>query len=141
MAKAACPLVLVRVVFVLGSAFFKSDLFGYALLLGFAIALMLVIRHYSELYVWGLAAQARAPFARYFLANSAITVATTAPALLLGLAWLFKERFKPFVFYSSAAVACSGLWTGYDEFERLATYYPHLSLIGYSARAINTRSS
>ena len=27
----------------------KSELFGYALLFGFAIALMLVIRHYSEL--------------------------------------------------------------------------------------------
>jgi hypothetical protein len=133
MPNAACPLLLLMVVSVLGSAFFKSDLFGYALLLGFAIALMLVIRHYSELYVWDLAAQARAPFARYFLANSAITVASTAPALLLGLAWLFKERLKPFVFYASAAVvACSGLCVraGYEEFERLATYYPHLSLIG-----------
>jgi hypothetical protein len=55
-----------------GSASFKSDLFGYALLFGFAIALMLVIRHYSELYVWGLAIEARSPLVRYFLANSAI---------------------------------------------------------------------
>ncbi len=92
---------------------------------------MLVIHHYSELYVWGLAIEAHSHWARYFLANSAIPVASITPELLLGLAWLFKERLNPFVFYASAAVvACSGRWTGYDEFERLATYYPHLSLIG-----------
>ena len=49
------------VVFVLGSAFFKSELFGHFLLLAFAIALMVVINHYTELYVWGLAYQARSP--------------------------------------------------------------------------------
>src|SRR5258708_8275620 len=105
MANAVYPLLLLLVLYVLGAAFFKSDLFGYALLLGFAIALMLVIRHYSELYVWGLAARAHAPWARYFLANSAITVASTAPTLLLGLAWLFKEPLNPVVFYASAS-AC-----------------------------------
>src|SRR5713226_3422455 len=131
MANAVYPLLLLMVLYVLGAAFFKSDLFGYALLLGFAIALMLVIRRYSELYVWGLVIEVHSPRARYFIANSAITVASTAPAFLLGLAWLFKERFNPFVFYASAAaVACSGLWTGYEEFERLATYYPHLPFIG-----------
>jgi hypothetical protein len=131
MPNAAYPLLLLLVVFVLGSAFFKSDLFGYALLLGFAIALMLVIRHYSELYVWGLAAQARAPLARYFLANSTITVASIAPALMLGLVWLFRERLHAFALYATAtAVATSGLATGYDEFKRLATYYPHFSFIG-----------
>ena len=131
MANAVYPLLLLLVLYVLGMAFFKSDLFGYVLVCGFEIALMIVIRHYSELYVWGLAIQAHSPWARYFIANSAITVASIAPAFLLGLAWLFKERVKPFVFYASAAVvAGSGLWTGYDEFGRLAPYYPHLPLIG-----------
>src|SRR5260370_8783633 len=99
MASAVYRLLLVMVVFVLGAAFFKSDLFGYVLLCGFEIALMIVIRHYSELYVWGLVIEAHSPWARYFIANSAITVASTAPALLLGLACLFKKRPKPFVFY------------------------------------------
>ena len=113
MANAVYPLLLLMVLYVLGAAFFKSDLFGYAMLCGFEIALMIVIRHYSELYVWGLVIEAHSPWARYFIANSAITVASTAPAFLLSLAWLFKERFNPFVFYASAAaVAGSGLWTG-----------------------------
>ena len=131
MANAVSPLLLLLVLYVLGMAFFKSDLFGYVLVCGFEIALMIVIRHYSELYVWGLAIQEHSPWARYFIANSAITVASNAPALLLGIAWLFKERLKPFVFYASAAVvAGSGFWTGYDEFGRVATYYPHLPFIG-----------
>jgi type IV secretion system protein VirD4 len=130
MAAAVYPLLLLLVVYVLGAAFFKSELFSYVLLLGFAIALMVVIRHYSELYVLGLAVQAQARWARYFLAYSAITVASIAPALLLGLAWLFKERLKPFVLYASAAAAASsGFATAYEEIERLATYYPHLSLL------------
>ena len=85
MPNAVYPLLLLMVVYVLGAAFFKSELFGHALLLAFAMVLMLVIRHYSELYVWGLAYQTRTPLARYFLANSAITVASVAPALVLGL--------------------------------------------------------
>ncbi len=126
MPNAAYPLLLLMVVYVLGAAFFKSELFGHALVLCFAIALMLVIRHYSELYVWGLAYQTRTPLARYFLANSAI-----APALVLGLVWLFRERLHAFALYAAAAaVATSGLATGYEEFTRLATYYPHLSLLG-----------
>jgi hypothetical protein len=67
MPAAVYPLLLLMVVYVLGAAFFKSELFGPALLLAFAMALMLVIRHYSELYVWGLAYQARSPWARSFL--------------------------------------------------------------------------
>jgi len=93
--------------------------------------MMLVVRHYSELYVIGLAAQARTPYARYFLANSAITVSTAAPLLLLAVAWLFREQLNPFVLYSTVAVVVfSGLWTGYDEVARLSTFYPHLSFVG-----------
>ena len=80
MANAVYPLLLLLVLYVLGMAFFKSDLFGYVLVCGFEIALMIVIRHYSELYVWGLAIQEHSPWARYFIANSAITVASIAPA-------------------------------------------------------------
>jgi hypothetical protein len=109
MPNAVYPLLLLMVVYVLGAAFFKSELFGHALLLAFAMVLMLVIRHYSELYVWGLAYQTRTPWARYFLANSAITVASIAPALMLGLVWLFREQFHAFALYASAAaVATSG---------------------------------
>jgi type IV secretion system protein VirD4 len=121
---------LLMVVYVLGAAFFKSELFGHALLLAFAMALMLVIRHYSELYVWGFAYQARSPWARSFLANSAITVAAIAPALMLGLVWLFKDQLHTYILYgAAAAVACSGLTTGYDEFARLAPYYSRVSLV------------
>jgi type IV secretion system protein VirD4 len=130
MPNAVYPLLLLMVVYVLGAAFFKSELFGHALLLAFAMALMLVIRHYSELYVWGLAYQAHSPWARYFLANSAITVAAIAPALMLGLVWTVRERVHSFALYAAAiAVATSGLTTGYDEFARLAPYYPRLSLV------------
>ncbi len=112
------------------AAFFKSELLGHALVVAFAMALMLVLRHYSELYVWGLAYQAQSPWARYFLANSAITVASIAAALMLGLVWLFRERFHTFALYAAAAaVATSGLTTGYDEFARLASYYPRFSLV------------
>jgi hypothetical protein len=48
MTAAIYPLLLL--LYVLGIAFFKSDLFGYVLLFGFEIALTIVIRHYSELY-------------------------------------------------------------------------------------------
>jgi hypothetical protein len=45
MPNAVYPLLLLMVVYVLGAAFFKSELFGHALLLAFAMALMLVINH------------------------------------------------------------------------------------------------
>ncbi len=63
MPAAVYPLLLLLVVYVLGVAFFKSELFGHFLLLGFAMALMMVITHYVQLYVWGLAYQARLPLA------------------------------------------------------------------------------
>jgi hypothetical protein len=96
MPAAVYPLLLLLVVFVLGSAFFKSELFGHFLLLAFAMALMMVITHYSELYVWGLAYQARIPWLRYFLARSAITAASIAPAIILGLVWSVRERVHSF---------------------------------------------
>jgi len=123
-------------VFVLGSAFFKSELFGHFLLLAFAIALMVVINHYTELYVWGLAYQARIPWLRYFLARSAITAASIAPAIVLGLVWTVRERVHSFALYAAAlATATSGLATAYGEIARLAPYYPRFSLftlLGYT---------
>jgi hypothetical protein len=130
MPAAIYPLLLLMVVYVLGAAFFKSELFGHALLLAFAMALMLVISHYAELYVWGLAYQARAPWLRSLLANSAITVASIAPVVILGLVWTVRERVHSFALYAAAiAVATSGLTTGYDEVARLAPYYPRFSLV------------
>jgi hypothetical protein len=130
MPAAVYPLLLLLCVFVLGSAFFKSELFGHFLLLAFAIALMVVINHYSELYVWGLAYQARSPWARSFLANSAITVASIAPAIILGLVWTVRERVHSFALYAAAiATATSGLAAAYGEIARLAPYYPRFSLV------------
>src|SRR5216683_2636361 len=130
MPNAVYPLLLLMVVYVLGAAFFKSELFGHALLLAFAMALMLVINHYSELYVWGLAYQARSPWLRSFLANSAITVASIAPAVILGLVWVVRERVQSFALYAVAiATATSGLATAYGEIARLAPYYPRFSLV------------
>ena len=91
---------------------------------------MLVINHYSELYVWGLAYQARSPWLRSFLANSAITVASIAPAVILGLVWVVRERVQSFALYAAAiATATSGLATAYGEIARLAPYYPRFSLV------------
>src|SRR5271167_3294007 len=102
MPAAVHPLLLLFVVFVLGSAFFKSELFGHFLLLGFAMALMMVITHYAQLYVWGLAYQARLPWLRYLLARSAITVTSIAPAIILGLVWTVRERAHSFALYAAA---------------------------------------
>jgi hypothetical protein len=122
MPAAVYPLLLLLVVFVLGSAFFKSELFGHFLLLAFAMILMLVINHYTELYVWGLAYQARSPWLRYFLANSAITAASIAPAVVLGLIWLVRYQVHSFALYAAAtATATSGLVAAYGEVLRLAT--------------------
>src|ERR1700681_684045 len=102
MPNAVYPLLLLMVVYVLGAAFFKSELFGHALLLAFAMVLMLVLRHYSELYVWGLVYQDHSPWAHYFLARSTITVAAVAAALILGLVWPFREQLHAFALYAAA---------------------------------------
>ena len=130
MPNAVWPLLLVLVVFVLGSAFFKSELFGYVLIAGFIFALMAVLHHYVPLGIIGDAIQVQNPYLRWFLFRSSVTVGAAAPLVLLALAWAMRARLKPWLFYSVvAAVAYSGLWTGYDEFERLAPYYPRLSLV------------
>ncbi|HTT77104.1 MAG TPA: hypothetical protein VMF50_14145 [Candidatus Binataceae bacterium] len=136
MPAAVYPLLLLLCVLVLGAAFFKSELFGHFLLLAFAMALMVVINHYSELFVLDLAYQARIPWLRYFLARSAITAASIAPAVILGLVWSVRERLHNFALYAAAiATATSGLATAYGEILRLAPYYPRFSLftlLGYT---------
>src|SRR5713226_8323232 len=78
----------------------------------------------------GLAYQARSPWLRSFLANSAITVASIAPAVILGLVWVVRERVQSFALYAAAiATATSGLATAYGEIARLAPYYPRFSLV------------
>ncbi len=59
-----------------------------------------------------------------------MTAGAAAPLALLAIAWAAKDRLKPWFFYAvAAAVAWSGLWTGYDEFARLAPYYPRFSFV------------
>lgn len=130
MPNAVWPLLLVVVVFVLGAAFFKSDLFGHVLIIGFIFAVMAVLHHYVPLGVIGDALQVQNPYLRWFIFRGAVTAGAAAPLALLAVAWAAKDRLKPWFFYSvAAAVACSGLWTGYDEFARLAPYYPRFSFV------------
>ena len=76
------------------------------------------------------------PWARSFLANSAIPVASIAPAIVLGLVWTVRERVHSFALYAAAiATATSGLAAAYGEIARLAPYYPRFSLfalLGYT---------
>jgi type IV secretion system protein VirD4 len=130
MPNAVWPLLLVLVVFVLGSAFLKSEQFGYACAVGLVFAVMAVLHHYVPLGIIGDAIQVQNPYLRWFIFRSAVTVGAAAPLVLLALAWAVKDRLKPWFFYAvAAATAYSGLWTGYDEFARLAPYYPRLSLV------------
>jgi type IV secretion system protein VirD4 len=109
----------------------KTDLLGYVLILAFIVALALVLRHYTELYFIGLSLNTQNPTLHNFLLNSAVTAGTAAPVVLLAIVWAIKDRVAPFLFYSIAGiVAFSGVWTAYDEIVRLATFYPHLSLVG-----------
>ncbi|MGH7779274.1 MAG: type IV secretory system conjugative DNA transfer family protein [Candidatus Binataceae bacterium] len=129
MPNALYPLLLVFVLLVIVTAVLKTDLLGYVSAVCMIFAFMVVLHHYAALGVMGDALQVQNPYLRYFLFRSAVTVGGVAPLALLALAWAFKDRLKPWLFYSSvAAVACSGFWTGYDEFERLAPYYPRFSL-------------
>jgi len=122
---------LLLVVFlVIVAAVLKTDLLGYVATVGIIFAVMVVLHHYLALQMIGYAVQTANPYLRYFFFRSAVTVGGAAPLLLLAVAWLVRERFKPWLFYATAAaVAYSGLWTGYDEFARLAPYYPRLSLV------------
>jgi type IV secretory pathway TraG/TraD family ATPase VirD4 len=128
--NAVYALLLLVVVYVLGAAFFKSELFGYACAAGLLFAFMVVLHHYMALQMFGYAIQTTNPYLRYFLFRSAVTVGAVAPLLLLVVVWFSRERLKPWLVYATlAVVAYSGLWTGYDEVARLAPYYPHFSLI------------
>jgi type IV secretion system protein VirD4 len=128
MPNAAWSLLLVFVFLVIVTAVLKTDLLGYVGAIGIIFAFMAVLHHYTPLGIIGDALQIQNPYLRYFLFRSAVTVGAVAPLALLGLAWAFKDRLRPWLFYSiAAAVAYSGLWTGYDEFERLAAYYPRFS--------------
>lgn len=130
MPNAAWPLLLVLVFFVVVTAVLKTDLLGYVGAVGIIFAFMAVLHHYAALGIIGDAIQIQNPYLRYFLFRSAVTVGGVAPLALLALAWVFRDRLKPWLFYSVvAAAAYSGLWTGYDEFERLAPYYPRLSFV------------
>jgi hypothetical protein len=121
MPNAVYALLLLLVVYVLGVAFFKSELFGYACAAALLFAFMVVLHHYMALQMFGYAIQTTNPYLRYFLFRSAVTVGAVAPLLLLVVVWFSRERLKPWLVY--------GLWTGYDEVARLAPYYPHFSLI------------
>ncbi|MBI3759778.1 MAG: type IV secretory system conjugative DNA transfer family protein, partial [Deltaproteobacteria bacterium] len=130
MPNAVYSLLLVLVFFVLVAAFLKTDLLGYVATAGIIFAVMVVLHHYLALQMIGYAVQTANPYLRYFFFRSAVTVGGAAPLLLLAVAWLARERFKPWLFYTTVvAVAYSGLWTGYDEFARLAPYYPRFSLV------------
>ena len=130
MPNAMYPLLLVFVFLVIVTAVLKTDLLGYVVAAGIIFAFMVVLHHYPPLGIVGDALQVQNPYLRWFLFRSSVTVGGVAPLGLLGLAWVFKDRLKPWLFYSVvAAAAYSGLWTGYDEFERLAAYYPRFSLI------------
>jgi type IV secretion system protein VirD4 len=130
MPAAVYALLLLLVVYVGGSAFLKSELFGCACLVGFVFAFMVVLHHYLALQMIGYAAAASNPYLRYFFFRSAVTVGGLAPLLLLVAAWLVRDRLSSWLFYTTvAAAAYSGLWTGYEEFARLAPYYPRFSLV------------
>ena len=69
---------------------FHSNAFGYLCGILIALALTALLRHYSALYVLGIAAVNQG-YARYFLARGAITVATVSPLLLVAMAWLLHR--------------------------------------------------
>jgi hypothetical protein len=127
MPNAVYSLLLVFVFLVIVTAVLKTDLLGYVGAVGIIFAFMVVLHHYLALQMIGYAVQTASPYLRYFFFRSAVTVGGAAPLLLLAVAWLARERFKPWLFYATAAaVAYSGLWTGYDEFARLAPLLPAL---------------
>ena len=109
----------------------NRDLLGYIAPACTIFAFMaLVLHHYLALQMISYAVQTSNRTLRYFFFRSAVTVGGAAPLLLLVVVWLAREHFNSWVFYATAgAVAYSGLWTGYDEFARLAAYYPRFSLV------------
>ncbi|HVN27025.1 MAG TPA: type IV secretory system conjugative DNA transfer family protein, partial [Candidatus Binataceae bacterium] len=121
------PLQLAFVLLVIVVNIWKSDLMGYPILIGFGFALMLVLRHYSAIWVIGLTAGIQSELLRYFLWRSSTTVATASPLLLVAIAYAFN--LNRFVFLLSCALAgISAGMTGEYEYQRLAVYYPKHSL-------------
>ena len=121
------PLLLAIALFVIIINIWKSDLIGYPVLIGFGFALMLLLRHYSAVWVIGLAAGTQSELLRYFLWRSSVAVATASPLLLVGIVYAFN--LNRFVFLLSCALAgiSAGL-TGEYEYQRLAVYYSRYSL-------------
>jgi type IV secretion system protein VirD4 len=121
------PLLLAIVLLVIIVNIWKSDFMGYPILIGFGFALMLVLRHYSAIWVIGLTAGTQSELLRYFLWRSSIAVATASPLLLVGIAYAFN--LNRFVFLLACALAgISAGMTGEYEYHRLAVYYPRYSL-------------
>jgi type IV secretion system protein VirD4 len=124
-------LLLLMVFGLLSIAIFKTSLPACLLAIGFIFAVMSLLHHYAETGLRDYALYAmRDPAPRYLVYRGAVLAGGAAPLPLLALAWLYQHRLSRLGFYSVvAAVACSGLWTGGGEFERLASYYPASSLL------------
>ena len=66
MPNAVYALLLLLVVYVLGVAFFKSELFGYACAAALLFAFMVVLHHYMALQMFGYAVRRRIPTCAIF---------------------------------------------------------------------------
>jgi type IV secretion system protein VirD4 len=100
----------------------RSQFNGYLLNAVIVFIFAALLRESSALYVLHLAAQTQTYLVRYFIARSAITVATAVPLLLIGIAYGLK--LNRFAFnLSILASAGSALLTGHYEYERVAAYY------------------
>jgi type IV secretion system protein VirD4 len=84
---------------------------------------MIVVRHYSALWVIGLAAGTQNELLRYFLLRSSILVGTASPLQLVVTAYAFNPNRFLFVLAAGLA-AFSAELTGAYEYARLADYYP-----------------
>jgi len=123
-------LLLLLVFGLLSIAIFKTNLPAYLFIIGFIFAVMGLLHHYAETGLRDYALyDIRDPAPRYWVYRGAVLAGGATPLLLLAYAWHYQDRVGRLVFYTiAAAVACSGLWTGAAEFERLASYYPAYSL-------------
>jgi len=123
--------VLLLLVFgLLSIVIFKTNLPAYLFIIGLIFAVMGLLHHFAEAGLQEYALyDIQAPAPRYWVYRSAVLVGGAMPLMLLAYAWHYQDRVGRLVFYTiAAAVACSGLWTGYDEVDRLASYYPAYSL-------------
>ena len=123
-------LLLLLVFGLLSIAIFKTNLPAYLFIIGLIFAVMGLLHHFAEADLQEYALyDIQAPAWRYWVYRSAVLAGGAMPLMLLAYAWHYQDRVGRLVFYTiGAAVACSGLWTGYDEVDRLASYYPAYSL-------------